>query len=278
MLLELHAHSWYSKDKFGDIGYSSPVEMVRAARAKGLSGIAIADHNSFKAWDTLKNLKLEGFTIIPGEEITTKQGHLLALGITEFVRPNRHFLDTIDEIHDKGGIAIAPHPFDAYREGLEERAQHCDAIESFNSTNIDRFSNIRAKKFANEFLLGEIGGSNAHANFMVGRGLTEVNCEPDIDSILLAITYGKSKALGKYHPAAEYMGWYAGRLKSNPEIARELIRKKHHPLKQRALNKIMEHQGKTQFSSQFICSFLPPFSVAASVAKSAARHGSKCLI
>jgi hypothetical protein len=169
MLFELHSHSWYSKDRFGSSGFCSPVELVKTAMNKGLDGIAVTDHDSLRSWDTLKSLKLNDFLILSGEEISTRQGHLIALGINEEIRPGMNFLETIDKIHSQGGISVAPHPFDLHEVGLGERAQHADAIEVFNSMNRDHFSNVRAKIFAKYQGKSMVAGSDAHANYMVGR-------------------------------------------------------------------------------------------------------------
>ncbi|MGC9310713.1 MAG: CehA/McbA family metallohydrolase [Candidatus Aenigmatarchaeota archaeon] len=278
MLFELHAHSWYSKDKFGDEGYASPVELVRVAKERGLNGIAITDHNCFKSWDSVKNLRLDDFLIIPGEEVSTRQGHMIALGINEFVRPGRHFLETIDEIHGKGGIVIAPHPFDLHGKGLEERSQHCDAIEAFNAMSLDRFSNIRAKKFCALHEKAAVAGSDAHTSSMLGRGVTQINSELYIDSVLDSVRAGRTKITGNYHPVREMTSWYVDRLNSNPNLAQEHIEKNHHPLKQTALKLLIEHQKKDGLASRGIVTLLPYLTTAGSSAKSAAANGLGCLI
>src|SRR5207244_11810382 len=76
----LHTHSFFSGD-----GVSSPEDLIAAARAKGLSGIAITDHNTCDAVNYLLEkglMRLDGlpvndFLVLPGVEITTADGHLL---------------------------------------------------------------------------------------------------------------------------------------------------------------------------------------------------------
>ena len=82
---DLHLHTHYSADACG-----SPEEMVAAAKRRGLSGIAITDHNTCDALDYLTSvglirhdgLAVDGFLIIPGVEVSTADGHLLCLGVT----------------------------------------------------------------------------------------------------------------------------------------------------------------------------------------------------
>ena len=132
MKLELHSHSWYSRGHIlGEENIVSPVEMVKEARKKGLNGIAITDHNSLESWDSLKRMKFDDFIIIPGEEISTRQGHLIALGIEEAIDPNQDVLETIDKIHQQGGITIAPHPYDISKKGIRNFSRFTDAIEVF---------------------------------------------------------------------------------------------------------------------------------------------------
>src|SRR5262249_12518737 len=83
--IDLHTHTFFSVD-----GVSSPEELIDSARAKGLHGIAITDHNPCDAVDYLlaKNLMREdglpvdSFLVIPGVEVTTAEGHLLCVGTT----------------------------------------------------------------------------------------------------------------------------------------------------------------------------------------------------
>ena len=81
--IDLHTHSFFSGD-----GISSPEDMIAAARAKGLHGIAITDHNTCDAVNyllqkglmRLDGLPVDDFLILPGVEVTTADGHLLCIG------------------------------------------------------------------------------------------------------------------------------------------------------------------------------------------------------
>jgi len=82
--IDLHCHSRFSSD-----GVSEPEEMVQAAKERGLHGFAITDHNTSACVDYFLSAGLmredgqpvDGFLILPGQEITTSAGHLLALGV-----------------------------------------------------------------------------------------------------------------------------------------------------------------------------------------------------
>ena len=109
MLIEMHCHSNHSDGKMS-------VERVFAvARAKGLDGIIIADHNTVshqkKAMETAKRF---GMFTIPAAEITVsyagRKGHVLAYFLEEMPE-SRELGDVLDFIHDNGGIAVVAHPF-----------------------------------------------------------------------------------------------------------------------------------------------------------------------
>src|SRR3954463_2313029 len=140
--IDLHTHSFFSGD-----GVSSPEEIITAARAKGLHGFAITDHNTCEAvqYMTQKGLmredgqSVDDFLIIPGVEVTTAEGHLLCIGAT---LPNPRELKAkpargiVGLIHEHGGLAIPPHPYDLFRAGIRHQTLDTlsiDALEVFNA-------------------------------------------------------------------------------------------------------------------------------------------------
>ncbi len=76
--IDLHTHSFFSGD-----GVSSPEENIAAAKAKGLHGFALTDHNTNEGVTYLlekglireDGLPVDDFLIIPGVEVTTAEGH-----------------------------------------------------------------------------------------------------------------------------------------------------------------------------------------------------------
>ncbi len=63
---------------------------------------------------------VDGLLIIPGQEITTAEGHLLALGITMPDLKGIPAVEAVTLIHQSGGLAIPPHPYDFFRAGIRE--------------------------------------------------------------------------------------------------------------------------------------------------------------
>src|SRR6188474_3840403 len=108
--IDLHTHSFFSGD-----GISSPEDLIAAARAKGLNGIAITDHNTCdavtylleKGLMRLDGMPVDDFLIIPGVEVTTAEGHLLCIGATlpdPAKLKGRPAREICDLIHARGGL------------------------------------------------------------------------------------------------------------------------------------------------------------------------------
>lgn len=218
MIAELHAHSHYSKgEKIRVEGLNSPEELVRHAKKLGLDVLAITDHNEFKGAQEAERIGRKlGITVIKGEEIKTDDDrHIIGLGLNERIEPDHSIEETIDLIRKQGALVIAPHPFDLHNKGIREKVLKCDTIEVFNSINLDRFSNRKAKAFAQEHKIPSIAGSDAHCIEMLGYGLTEIDAENDVESILKAIKKGRTIPRGDYVPISVIQYWSLERFKAS---------------------------------------------------------------
>ena len=211
MIIDPHIHSIYSND-----ATTSPVDIISRSRVVGLDAIAIADHNTLKGSSVaVKEAKgLKDFLVIPAMEVTTTKGHIVALGIDEEIQAGMSPEETVEIIRDQAGIAIAPHPFVKYREGLCSNMKELDidAIETLNSRYVVGYSNWRAKKLALKMNLPEIGSSDAHFLGAIGSCVTELEADLDVDSIIQGILSGKTNVFGNRTPL--------------PLILKEVINKK----------------------------------------------------
>ena len=201
MKIELHSHTHYSRGMaiYYD-GVCSPEEMVRAASDSGLDAIAITDHDTMEAVKEAQQAgKKYGIMVIPGEEVSSSDGHILGLNISETIKPGLSAEETIDEIHSQGGTSIAPHPFDIKKTGIRELCTKTDAIESFNALNLDKLSNRKAFYFAKQNKLRTVASSDAHHWKMVGHGITETDAD-GIDNALINIKKGRTKLHTKSMP------------------------------------------------------------------------------
>ncbi|MGB9743418.1 MAG: PHP domain-containing protein [Minisyncoccales bacterium] len=173
---DLHIHTKYSDDCFTPLQ-----EILKIAQKRSLAAIAITDHNTLKGALEAEKIAPEfNIQLIRGEEIDTKQGHLVALFINELIKPERDILETIREIHQQGGLAVIPHPLSFWQKGISLRTLYriyseIDGLETFNDSRRWLISPSRRKVLTlnyQQFNLSQIGVSDAHIKDQVGMGYT----------------------------------------------------------------------------------------------------------
>ncbi len=189
--LDLHIHSQYSEDATG-----SPKDIIKILQKKGLQGMAIADHNTVEGGLKALKVKPKEFIVIPGVEISTKDGHMLALNVTENIKRHLSVEETVDKIIDAGGLPVVPHLFrnmsGIKKEKLRNIQTKISAIEVFNSCSLPQ-TNLKTAKIAKEYGLGGTGGSDAHDPIYAGYAYTTVDTtDINIDSILSEINKKKT--------------------------------------------------------------------------------------
>ena len=195
--MDSHIHSEYSPDS-----KSKLEDIFKVAKKKDIEIIGISDHNtvegSKKAQKLAKNYDL---LVIPSIEVSTLEGHVLGFGCEENIKRDLQAAETIDLIHDQGGLAIIPHPYCFYRHGLLCKENYkklkIDAIETKNARFIIGYCNNKAKKLSKKENLPGLGASDAHFYKFVGDCYSKIDCEKDIDSVLKSIKKAKVEALGK---------------------------------------------------------------------------------
>lgn len=188
-------------------GWMTPETLVQRAIKKDLDGIAITDHNTMSAIEPAQQEATDDLLVIPAEEIDTPEGQIIGLFLSERIEPWQSPTAVIDQIHSQGGLAIAPHPFDAMREGLAtitDHSEELDAIETLNSRCIRDKYNNRAKAYAAEHGLPATGGSDAHFACEVGTAYTQVQIDRTGDGNERTITAIKNALrTGKVTPAGK---------------------------------------------------------------------------
>lgn len=202
MRLDLHIHSSYSSD-----GSVSPELILKHAKKIGLDGIAITDHNeikgSLKLWKQNKGRK--DFAVIPGMEVSSSEGHILALGVTEAIPRGLTPKETNRKITELGGLAIAPHPYRFWSGLGEESVKRADfeVIEVINSRSLKK-ENLKARMLAEKLGCGETGGSDCHSLSHLGNAFTRIE-DPtfDIDDIVEEIRKGKTNGDGTHRRRSE---------------------------------------------------------------------------
>lgn len=167
--VDLHCHTSASFDSL-----ASPEAVVRAAAGRGLTHLAITDHDRIEGALRARDAAPDGLTVIVGEEVRTTDGDLIALFLERAVAPGRPARDTIDEVRAQGGLVGIPHPFDRFRGSmlkdprLEALAGLVDWVEGYNARVMAGGGNEKAAAFAREAGLPGVAVSDAHSVVEVG--------------------------------------------------------------------------------------------------------------
>ena len=195
--MDSHIHSEYSPDSSSKID-----DILKVARRENVEIIAISDHNTASGTpEVLRKTRNTDILAIPSIEISSSLGHILGFGCEENIPRDLTPEDTIDRIHDLGGLAIIPHPYCFYRHGLLCKSDYkdlkIDAIETKNARFIIGYCNNKAKNLAKSENIPTLGASDAHYWEFVGDCYSLIDCEMDIDSVMKAIKKRKVEAHGK---------------------------------------------------------------------------------
>lgn len=182
-IADLHIHSVHSHDGTCTI----PAILKYVADYTDLNVIAITDHDRVTGLREAVALGPRyGIEVIPGCEISTADGHLLALFVTDLVPAGLSFLETIKQVGKMGGLCIAPHPeapgIGGLRSDLIRSAMHDPdvarvlvGIETFNGGLVYTRTNRIASALGSALKLACVGSSDAHILDMIGQGATEFN-------------------------------------------------------------------------------------------------------
>ena len=169
-------------------GLASPEEILHSAETAGLDIIALTDHDDIRGSFILRDLAAKRgsrIEVVPGIEVTTRSGHLLALFVETEIPMFRPLGETIGAIHRGGGLAIVPHPLSYLTFSIGERALRAlaaqgddasfvDGVEVRNPSYAGRVREKRARWLnAHVLRVAETGSSDAHHAALVGTAWTE---------------------------------------------------------------------------------------------------------
>jgi predicted metal-dependent phosphoesterase TrpH len=176
---DLHMHTTASD------GWPAPQQLVDHARLTGLDVIAVTDHDTIEgalraADHAARRTRLQ---VVIGEEVSSRDGHIVALFIEKRIRPGMTAAATVHAIHDQGGLAVAVHPFWRTQRQTRNGRVHgvgwlaaelqFDAVEVENATPGFYVFNQLARRLNMGLGAAEVGGSDAHILDAVGRAYTE---------------------------------------------------------------------------------------------------------
>ena len=211
--IDPHVHSEGSYD-----GHE-PVELLLEQAADiGLDGIVVTDHDTIAESERAAELAPEyGLIGIPGVEVSTDAGHLLAIGVDDRPRAGQPLGETVASVRDMGGVAVIPHPFQRTRHGVRRRRlTDCDAVEVFNAWLFTGYRNRRARRFAERHGYPGVAASDAHTAPYIGRAYTELTvpgassvAELDGADVVAAIARGDAEVHGRRQPLRKSARHYA---------------------------------------------------------------------
>ena len=197
--IDLHVHTCYSHD-----GITTLEEVVANSKRRGLDGVAVTDHGTLAGAFRLIKANARGLIVIPGMEIETLRGHVLALNVTTPIPPKISASEAIQKIHEAGGIAVACHPTAIYKMGWHPQtfsASKIDAIEVVNSATFPFFISTRlSRSLAKRFNLPQTAGSDSHLPQTIGMAYTLIDADPEVGEIVQAIKKGATVPCGKAMP------------------------------------------------------------------------------
>lgn len=218
---DMHLHSLYSD------GTASVRQILdHVEEQTQLDVVAITDHERIDGALRAAEIHAAGaysYDLVVGEEVTTRQGHVLALFITERIPALRPIEETLHRIHAGGGIAIAAHPMAPVPLSLGRRSLrrvrdhdhedvYLDAIELFNPSYAGRVRHgARLALNAAELGLPGVGNSDAHVLAGIGTGFTAFRGHT-AEAYRRAIAAGETAAEGAHWSSAHNVDVYRRQL------------------------------------------------------------------
>ena len=198
---ELHCHNVFSN---GNVGALEPIydcnvtisKQLEQAHAVGLDVLFVTNHNTIDGYKQMleykkNHQKFDALNVYPAEEVTTNnESHVLIYGLDHSIKSGLSLHEVLDEAKKQDAVTIAPHPF-SLLDALREDSTYCDLFEVFNSSNVDVYSNLKAKNFAKEKRLHVIAGSDSHVQSTIGRSTNLIHSENKLDSVIDAMKHHK---------------------------------------------------------------------------------------
>jgi predicted metal-dependent phosphoesterase TrpH len=225
-LADIHMHTIFSYDGTATV----PAVLQRASQV-GLDLIAITDHDEIRGALQAEQLASKfNIQVIPGVEITTAEGDLLALSIRKIIPAGLSLIETIHRVGEQGGFCVAPHPgatgfgmkslnaYSIYRALRDRDAERIlIGIETYNATTLDRAGNHAAGIWAGRLSIAQTGSSDAHVLDAIGLGAT-IFPGSTSDDLLIALRTGTTQVKkGPEWSATRVLGkWFAQYLLSAP--------------------------------------------------------------
>ena len=191
MLIDLHCHTLPRST----CSQLHPEQLVEAARARGLDGICLTEHDRWWPEEELVGLgDRTGYLVLSAVELTTDLGHVLAFGLPESAS-SAIGAELAASAREHGAILYLAHPArDTLLRVNRQTVETFASVEAINGSD-SRLQNMAATGLAKGFPLPGIGGSDAHTLEEVGRAATRFHAPITNNATLLA-----ALRAGSYEP------------------------------------------------------------------------------
>jgi predicted metal-dependent phosphoesterase TrpH len=180
--IDLHTHSEASLD-----GGITPEQYAEILRNETLDVIAITDHDRID-FATGMQKALGSEFIIVGEEISTTEGDIIGLYLSEVIKPGMTAKETVDAIHAQNGLVYIPHPFEKLRKGIQPETlqriiEEVDIIETNNGRALAKKYSISAQTWSVKNKVSGAASSDAHGKAGIGHTYTAIEKRPTRQSL-----------------------------------------------------------------------------------------------
>ncbi len=213
-MVDLHCHTSASFD-----GTVHPVRVLELARDRGLTHVAITDHDTIAGALDARAARVDGITLIVGQEVRTTEGDLVLLYLEEPVPSGLSPEETVRRARDQGALVGLAHPFDPYRpsigrgvvraDALKRLASLADYVEIHNGRVREEIHNGRAADFARDHHLPYAATSDAHSETEIGLIATTLDGLIDSSQDLRAALAGDvGLRVSVSRPTQDPQGWF----------------------------------------------------------------------
>lgn len=192
--VDVHLHTRFSFD-----ASINPKYVADSLNAHPIiKGVAITDHNTLEGYFHVRRFAAAypDTVIVPGVEVGTMLGDVIVLGVTEKPAYWSSLESVIDFAKARGGVLVVPHPFrgGGIRDSARKIPSGLGAIEVLNPDSSEEEKKM-AENLAKTMNLPGVGGSDAHHIPQMWKAYTEIDAEPNVESILRAIKNNRVKAV-----------------------------------------------------------------------------------
>jgi hypothetical protein len=212
---DIHCHTHYSGyNRVGVVPFpesvTPPAAMVARAAKLGLDVLCVTDHNAIKGAHIARAYAKEAgmsLDVVVGEEVSTSDGEVLGLFIGELIPRGLTASETVDRIHDQGGLAVAPHPF-SYQcpsLGFKIDGLPLEGVETLNAGHRDKYVNKIADMLCAKGL-ARTGSSDAHTVKTLGNAYTIFEGGSS-EELYKSIKNGRTRSGGSSNGLSDYIGW-----------------------------------------------------------------------